>query len=112
MCPIFDTGKKNKSKKSKSNDQKAYLLTARGSQVKEFAAHDLLQSLLGLIQGKGGGKADLAQASGSHLEGLKYRRCAYLHLIDFLFLIFLLPQEVAAATIRKSLSTLYYFCYY
>ncbi len=51
--------------------QKALLLIARGPQATQApGAQELLQKLAPLIDGKGGGKADLAQASGSNMERL------------------------------------------
>ncbi|MCX6129836.1 MAG: alanine--tRNA ligase [Proteobacteria bacterium] len=51
---------------------KAFILVARGKLVSEsFSSQVLLQQLAPFIQGKGGGKADLAQAGGEHMDGLK-----------------------------------------
>jgi alanyl-tRNA synthetase len=51
---------------------KAFLLVAKGKQVSTgFSSQDLLQKLAPDINGRGGGKADMAQAGGDKLEGLK-----------------------------------------
>jgi alanyl-tRNA synthetase len=52
-------------------EAKASLLIATGPQApKAISANELLQSIVSKIEGKGGGKADLAQAGGTHPEGL------------------------------------------
>ncbi len=52
--------------------KKAFLLIAKGKEVPaQFSAQALLQQLAPDINGKGGGKADMAQAGGDRLEGLK-----------------------------------------
>jgi alanyl-tRNA synthetase len=51
---------------------KAFLLVAKGKQVSPgFSSQELLQKLAPEINGRGGGKADMAQAGGDRLEGLK-----------------------------------------
>jgi alanyl-tRNA synthetase len=51
---------------------KAFLLVAKGKQVASgFSSQELLQKLAPEINGRGGGKADMAQAGGDKLEGLK-----------------------------------------
>lgn len=51
---------------------KAFLLVAKGKQVSTgFSSQELLQKLAPDINGRGGGKADMAQAGGDKLEGLK-----------------------------------------
>jgi alanyl-tRNA synthetase len=50
---------------------KASLLVAKGSQVPaEVNSNEILQSVVSLIEGRGGGKADLAQAGGTRSAGL------------------------------------------
>jgi alanyl-tRNA synthetase len=51
---------------------KAFLLVAKGKQVATgFSSQELLQKLAPEINGRGGGKADMAQAGGDKLDGLK-----------------------------------------
>lgn len=51
---------------------KPSLLIAVGPQAaKEFNANQILQGIVGMIDGKGGGKPDLAQAGGTKSAGLK-----------------------------------------
>ncbi|WP_141735627.1 alanine--tRNA ligase [Oligoflexus tunisiensis] len=51
---------------------KAFLLVAKGKQVPTgFSSQELLQKLAPEINGRGGGKADMAQAGGDKLDGLK-----------------------------------------
>jgi alanyl-tRNA synthetase len=51
---------------------KAFLLVAKGKQVAAgFSSQELLQKLAPEINGRGGGKADMAQAGGDKLDGLK-----------------------------------------
>ncbi len=54
------------------SENKAFLLIAKGKQVTPgFSAQELLQQLAPEINGRGGGKVDMAQAGGDRLEGLK-----------------------------------------
>ncbi len=56
---------------SQEASKKAYVLVAKGKQAPtQFQSHQVLQTLAPLINGKGGGKADLAQAGGDRLEGV------------------------------------------
>lgn len=55
-----------------SEAKKAFVLVAKGKKAPaSFQAQTLVQSLAPLINGKGGGKAESAQAGGDHLEGLE-----------------------------------------
>ncbi len=51
--------------------EKAFLLVSVGPQIlKRLNANEILQSISPVIGGKGGGKADLAQAGGTQVDGL------------------------------------------
>jgi len=53
-------------------NKKVFLLTAVGPKVnKKIRANDLLKELAPLIDGRGGGKPDMAQAGGTNPAGLK-----------------------------------------
>ncbi len=57
---------------SQSEAKKAYVLVAKGKQApKSFESHTLVQSLATLINGKGGGKAESAQAGGDRVDGVQ-----------------------------------------
>lgn len=52
--------------------KKAFVLVAKGKKApKGFESHTLVQSLAPLINGRGGGKAESAQAGGDRMEGLE-----------------------------------------
>ena len=52
-------------------EPKASILVATGPQApKGCSANEILQAIVGKIEGRGGGKADLAQAGGTRPEGL------------------------------------------
>ena len=51
---------------------KALLLAAKGKGApKTFKSGDLIKKLCPLIDGRGGGKPDMAQAGGSKIEGVQ-----------------------------------------
>jgi alanyl-tRNA synthetase len=57
---------------SQAAAHKAFILVAKGKQAPQgFQSQQLVQTLAPLVNGRGGGKADMAQAGGDKLEGVK-----------------------------------------
>ena len=56
---------------SRNEKSKAFVLVAKGKNApKDFKSGNLIKELAPFIDGRGGGKPDMAQAGGTKLEGI------------------------------------------